>query len=308
MVTKQQLLVDGIFLLDKATGITSNKALQQIKRIFNAKKAGHTGSLDPLATGVLPICFGEGTKFASYLLAADKHYQVTAKLGITTDTGDADGKILATTPLPSDYNRENLQAILARFCGEIAQLPPMYSALKHQGQPLYKLARKGIVIERQPRLITIYQIKLVSMQAEYITLQVHCSKGTYIRTLIEDLGTVLGCGAHVVSLRRLQLGNYKETEAMTIEALVTCLAKKQKPPEDLLLSIDSALVTLPTMLVSELTATNLIHGKQVIVTKPEHYGLVKLYINSNGKFLGIGEVMNNGMIISKRLINTTKLI
>lgn len=297
--------IDGVFLLDKPTGITSNKALQQVKHLFKAKKAGHTGNLDPLASGVLPICFGEATKFAGYLLNADKSYNVTAKLGVTTDTGDADGKIIATTGVPT-LEIEQLQQILQNFCGEIQQLPPMYSALKHQGQPLYKLARKGIEIEREIRLITIYKIELLNFHSEYINLNVHCSKGTYIRTLIEDIGKVLGCGAHVIELRRTQVGHYMIEDATTIEVLQEHLLDEQCMIDNLLLSVDSALTDWPEVIISDFAAVCLVKGQQIAAKNAPSYGLVRLKTEHNAKFLGLGESIGGGMIAPKRLINTTK--
>lgn len=200
-------IIDGVLLLDKACGVSSNRALQQVKRLYNAAKAGHTGSLDPLASGVLPICFGKATKLATTLLNADKTYLVSAQLGVATDSGDAEGAVIATNPVPNLSDTELLEQI-AKFKGAGTQVPSMFSALKHKGQPLYKLARKNIVVERAPRNIFIYEYDLISRTAETITCQIKCSKGTYIRTLIEDLGNKLGCGAHVTSLRRLQAGPF----------------------------------------------------------------------------------------------------
>lgn len=213
-------IVNGILVIDKPKGISSNSALQKVKRLYNAKKAGHTGSLDPLATGVLPICFGNSTKMAEKLLMADKKYIARAQLGITTETGDAEGDIVATkeVALPGDQEIAN---IINAFKGEQQQVPSMYSALKHNGTPLYKLARQGIVVERQPRAITIYNLEIVAIDRENNTLDlsVHCSKGTYIRTLVEDIGNKLGCGAHVAELKRTSAANFNLQESYSIEQL-----------------------------------------------------------------------------------------
>ncbi len=212
-------LIDGVLVLDKPLGITSNRALQQVKHLFQAAKAGHTGSLDPLATGVLPICFGKSTKIAQSLLDADKTYVVTAKLGVVTDTSDAEGQIISEHAVPEFSQQQILQAI-AKFTGSIQQVPSMFSALKHKGQPLYKLARKGLVIERPPRNITVYQFLLLEQTHDTLTCEIKCSKGTYIRTLIDDLGKELGCGAHVSALRRTQAGPYSIDQAVPLEQLL----------------------------------------------------------------------------------------
>ena len=209
--------VHGIILLDKPGGITSNDALQQVKRIYNAAKAGHTGALDPLATGMLPICFGEATKFSQFLLDADKRYQVTARLGVRTDTSDSEGSVDSVRPV--DVNEDQLAQALDKFRGDIMQVPSMFSALKHQGRPLYEYAREGIEIEREARPITIYSLELKAFSGEEISLEVHCSKGTYIRSLIDDLGELLGCGAHVIQLRRTQVASYPNDKMLNLEKL-----------------------------------------------------------------------------------------
>lgn len=211
---KQQ--IDGVIILDKAVGITSNRALQQLKRLLNAKKAGHTGSLDPLASGVLPICFGKATKFAQLLLDADKVYVVTAKLGVTTDSGDSMGNVIAEAPVPS-FTLEQINAATQTFMGAGKQIPSMFSALKHKGQPLYKLARKNITVDRPARDIFVYAYDVLDFNGEFLTCRIKCSKGTYIRTLIEDLGKLLGCGAHVTALRRTQAGSFTLAQATLFE-------------------------------------------------------------------------------------------
>src|SRR5579862_9142002 len=210
--------IHGILLLDKPLGMTSNAALQKVKRLFNAKKAGHTGSLDPLATGMLPICFGEATKFSQFLLESDKCYQVEAKLGVKTRTGDAEGEVIAVKPV-MDLTCERLEAVLSQFVGQIQQIPPMYSALKIQGKPLYELARQGIEIPREARSVQIYRLQLIDFQAETLKFEVQCSKGTYVRTLVEDIGELLGCGAHVSALRRTVVLPYNEIKMYTLDAL-----------------------------------------------------------------------------------------
>jgi len=210
--------VDGILLLDKPLHLSSNQALQKVKHLFQAKKAGHTGSLDPLATGMLPLCFGKATKLAQGLLGVDKKYVVTAKLGEMTTTGDAEGDVIETKPVPA-VTIEALQAVLMRFTGEIQQTPPMYSAVKMGGKPLYELARQGITVERQSRPVTIYVISLKELALPFVTLEVHCSKGTYIRTLVEDIGRALGCGAYVTALRRTVVGNFLEDSMLTLDQL-----------------------------------------------------------------------------------------
>jgi tRNA pseudouridine55 synthase len=211
-------MINGILLLDKPLYLTSNRVLQRVKRLFGAKKAGHTGSLDPLATGMLPICFGKATKCAQYLLDSDKYYRVSAKLGVTTRTGDAEGDILKERPIPS-FTEASLMEVLSAFTGTISQTPPMYSAIKHQGKPLYLLARKGLVIERKAREVKIHALKLEGWDSEHLHLYVHCSKGTYIRTLVEDIGEVLQCGAHVSALRRLAVAPYQEENMVSLATL-----------------------------------------------------------------------------------------
>ncbi len=210
--------LNGILVLDKPQGLTSNGCLQEVKRLFEANKAGHTGSLDPLATGVLPLCFGEATKISQFLLNSDKRYRTKFKLGIRTDTGDSQGQVIGQ----QDNNQVDIKEVeraLKQFVGDIEQIPPMYSALKHKGQPLYKLAREGIQIERKPRPITIYNIELLGLHGTELELDISCSKGTYIRTIADDLGEVLGCGAHVIALRRLQAGAFIEQDSVSIELL-----------------------------------------------------------------------------------------
>lgn len=218
--------IDGIVLLDKATGMSSNFALQRVKRFFNANKAGHTGALDPLATGMLPVCLGEATKFSQHLLDSDKRYLVTAKLGQRTDTSDSDGEVVQTRPL--EFTEAQLMSALEHFRGDTLQVPSMYSALKYQGQPLYKYAREGIEVPREARPITVFELNFIGLEGDELTLDIHCSKGTYIRTIIDDLGEMLGCGAHVIMLRRTQVAHYPYDKMVTLEQLEALVAKAQE--------------------------------------------------------------------------------
>lgn len=293
--------IDGVLLLDKPIGITSNKSLQIAKRLFNASKAGHTGSLDPLATGMLPLCFGEATKFSQMLLDADKRYRVIAKLGITTTTGDAEGEVIEVRQPPAISSSE-LLAILQNFRGAIEQVPPMYSALKHQGQPLYKLARQGIHIERKARLITIHDLELEHFTQDSFTLMVHCSKGTYIRSLVEDIGTALGCGAHITYLRRLTVAAYQEQQMITLESLQNLL---QNGGIDSLLKCLlpawSMLEAWPNIHLSETASHDIRQGKLISLEQPATPGWVRLTAY-NGEFLGIAEILTEGILKPRRLV------
>lgn len=294
--------IDGILLLDKPIGITSNAALQSIKRLFGARKAGHTGSLDPLASGMLPICFGETTKFSQYLLDADKHYQVTAKLGICTTTGDAEGDII-TQRDPGHITEQALAEVLANFRGEVDQVPSMYSALKYQGQPLYKLARQGITVEREPRKVKIYELILQGRTQDALTLKVHCSKGTYVRTLVEDIGQALNCGAHVTALRRFGVGHYNAARMISPDALVQMRESGGHAELDTqLLSIETLVEQWSDVRLSKTTAHYVRRGQAVWVPHAPTQGWVKLS-DEEGKFLGIGEILSDGKIAPRRLIN-----
>lgn len=298
IIKQPRLSINGILLLDKPIGITSNAALQRVKQLLRASKAGHTGSLDPLASGMLPLCFGHATKVSQFLLAADKRYEVTAKLGVKTTTGDAEGEVIETC---SDFsvNREQLQVVLNRFVGLIQQVPSMYSALKHQGQPLYKLARQGITIERAARDIHIYEIELLDLQTDQFTLRVHCSKGTYVRTLIEDIGEQLDCGGHVTGLRRLSVGVYQPDQMVTFEDIDKALIKNDIKP--LLLPIESGLLHLPDVHLSTSSAFYFTRGQGVFLSKINHLGLVRVYDQAQ-KFLGVGEISEEGKVLPKRLM------
>jgi tRNA pseudouridine55 synthase len=292
--------VNGILLLDKPSGITSNAALQQVKRLYFARKAGHTGSLDPLASGVLPICMGEATKVSAFLLDADKRYRVRCQLGVRTATGDAEGEIVASRAVDR-YSRAQLESVLDQFRGSIEQIPPMYSALKHQGQRLYKLARQGVEVERQPRPVEIYALLLTGLGDDWIDIDVHCSKGTYVRTLVEDIGERLGCGAHVSELRRTGVGPYDETGLVTITTLEELKQSDLAAMDGLLLPIESALTQWPGVELSNDAAFYLQQGQPVLVPRAPTSGWVRLYERDH-TFLGMGEILDDGRVAPRRLM------
>lgn len=295
--------VSGILLLDKPRGVTSNEALQQVKRLYKAAKAGHTGSLDPLATGLLPLCLGGATKFSSFLLDADKRYRVRVRLGVTTTTADAEGEVVSTAPADG-VGEQDLRQALKRFLGPIEQLPPMFSAVKHKGERLYKLARQGIEVERTPRTVHIFDIELLGFEPPELEMDVHCSKGTYVRTLAEDLGKVLGCGGHVAGLRRTGVGPYIEQETRFVT-----IAEVERIAEDegfdvldgLLLPLESALGHWPQVRLSEDAAFYLRQGQAVLVPQAPTEGLVRLYDPSK-KFIGVGCILDDGKVQPKRLL------
>ncbi len=294
--------VNGILLLDKPSGITSNDALQQVKRLYFAKKAGHTGSLDPLASGVLPICMGEATKVSAFLLDSDKRYKVRCQLGIRTATADAEGEVLETRPV-GDYSAAQVEAVLEEFRGSIEQTPPMYSALKHQGQRLYKLARQGVEVERQPRPVEIYELSLGSQGEDWLEISVHCSKGTYVRTLAEDIGNRLGCGAHVTALRRTAVGPYRDDGLVTLERLKELKETNMPAMDELLLPIESALSQWPDIDLSTDAAFYLQQGQPVLVPHAPTSGWVRLY-EGNRSFLGMGEILDDGRVAPRRLMKS----
>jgi tRNA pseudouridine55 synthase len=292
--------INGILLLDKPIGMSSNAILQQVKRLYNAQKAGHTGSLDPLATGMLPLCFGEATKLSQYLLDADKHYQVTGTLGIKTTTADAEGAIISERPV--DVTAQQLQEVLKQFRGAITQIPSMYSALKFQGKPLYELARQGIEIERAARAVRIDNLELLEFTSPLMTLDVKCSKGTYVRNLVEDIGEALSCGAHVSQLRRLSAGFYKSNQMVSIEQ-ITALAEKQDfaALDALLLPLESVIDHLPRIELPPVAAFQLQQGNSVQVFKTEAQGLVRI-TDLNQNLIGIGEITEDGLLAPQRLL------
>lgn len=292
--------LDGVLLLDKSLGASSNDALQAARRLFNAEKAGHTGTLDPLATGLLPLCFGEATKFSSALLDADKRYVATVRLGITTDTADAEGSVLAERPV--NANREDVIAVLPLFQGQIEQIPPMYSALKRDGKPLYAYAREGIEVERAPRSVQVYQIRLLEWHGEAFVFEVHCSKGTYVRTLAADIGEKLGCGAHLTALRRVGIGALDVTQAHTMKALEALDA----PVRDaLLLPPDALLATLSCAHLTECDALKMRHGQAVRWVAPggERF---RVYDQCQ-QFMGVARMTPDGWLQPYRLLSSTNV-
>ena len=294
--------VHGVFLLDKPQGMSSNDIMQKVKRLFQANKAGHTGALDPLATGMLPICLGEATKFSQFLLDSDKRYFVTAKLGERTDTSDAEGQVVETREV--NVLEEDILAALPQFRGDILQVPTMFSALKHNGKPLYEYARQGITVEREARPITIFELTFIEYNAPYLSLEVHCSKGTYIRTLVDDLGEVLGCGAHVSVLRRLEVADYPVKEMMPIEEL-QLLAESfpQQELDRLLLPMDTAVASLAALNLTESQTKAVKFGQRVKFENSEQiYGLVRLFSNTQ-QFLGVAEITSDNVIRPNRMIN-----
>jgi len=288
--------INGILLLDKPLGFSSNQALQKIKWLLQAAKAGHTGTLDPLATGLLPLCFGEATKFAHYLTDADKTYIATIKLGATTTTGDAEGEVLATHEV--NVSQIDFEKACRLFVGEISQTPPMYSALKFEGKALYEYARAGVEIERKSRLVTIHSIEVNAFAGDVATITVTCSKGTYIRTLAEDIGKTLGCGAHLIGLRRTATANYLIAQAMTLEQFEAMSAEERMaclaPP-------DTAVLDLPAITLDADSAFYLMQGQAVWRSGEVPQGLLRLY-DEQQHFLGLGEQQTDGKIAPKRLM------
>ncbi|HEX4869107.1 MAG TPA: tRNA pseudouridine(55) synthase TruB [Moraxellaceae bacterium] len=293
--------VDGILLLDKPQGLTSNQALQRVRHLYQADKAGHTGSLDPLATGLLPICLGEASKFTQYLLEADKVYRTRIRLGVKTATGDAEGDVIATAPVPA-LDAAAIEAVLARFRGAIDQVPSMFSALKRDGRPLYELARQGIEVEREARRVTIHRLDLIGASADEWELEAHVSKGTYIRSLAEDIGEVLGCGAHVTLLRRLSLGPFQAPAMVTLAQVEAALEQGGQAAIDaLLLPAWAGLADWPRVELSESAAYYLLQGQPVRVAGAPRDGAV-LVFEAGGRFLGIGEMDDEARVAPKRLI------
>lgn len=293
--------IHGVFLLDKPQGMSSNDIMQKVKRIFQANKAGHTGALDPLATGMLPICLGEATKFSQFLLDADKRYLVTAKLGERTDTSDAEGQIVETRDVK--VKTSEILTVLEQFRGDILQVPTMFSALKYNGKPLYEYARQGITVEREARPITIFELNFIEYNAPYLTLEVHCSKGTYIRTLVDDLGEVLGCGAHVTMLRRTAVADYPTEKMLDWHALQS-LAEQQDLAllDALLLPMDTAVAKLPALTLNENQTQGIGFGQRVKFDNPNRLqGQVRLFSHEN-RFLGVAVIDENNVIRPQRLV------
>ena len=291
--------VNGILALDKPIGMGSNEVLQQVKRLYHARKAGHTGSLDRLASGLLPICFGEATKLSTYLLNADKHYVATFRLGVATSTGDAEGEIVSRRPVPV-FSASALEHAVARFRGEIDQIPPMHSALKHKGKRLYQLAHDGIVVEREPRRITIHRFDVLHAEGERMEVEVLCSKGTYIRTLAEDLGEALGCGASVEALRRIGAGPFTAEDMTDLAALKSLAAEDPRALDTLLRPMEEAVSQWPRVSLPEGVAFYLRKGQPVLVPHSPTDGWVRIHAERAG-FIGVGEVLDDGRIAPRRL-------
>lgn len=291
--------IHGILLLDKPLNWSSNDALQKVKRIFNAAKAGHTGSLDPLASGMLPICLGEATKISAYLLDADKTYRFKCALGKKTTTGDAEGEVTQTRP-HEHITGADVERLLPQFTGDLMQIPPMYSALKKDGKRLYQLAREGIEVERKPRPITIYKLELLAFQSGEMELFATCSKGTYVRTLAEDMGEILGCGAYVTELRRTSVGPYAGQDMMTMEQLQELAERGEAALDAKILTLDTGLMNWPAVELDANSAFYMKQGQPILVAKSPVSGLVRLYDQS--RFIGIGEIQDDGKVAPRRLM------
>lgn len=294
---RAQYPVDGVLLLDKPRGYTSNQALQRAKRLLAASKAGHTGSLDPIATGVLPLCFGEATKLSQFLLDADKRYRAVFQLGVTTTTFDSEGEVLNARPVAVD--RRSLERVLADFRGEIEQIPPMYSALKRDGRPLYEWARNGVEIERTPRRVRISELTLRSFVGNRLEVDIACSKGTYVRSLAHDIGERLGCGAHIAELRRLAVGDLGADHAVTLEALEGMPDPQTRARS--LLPADRVLVAIPDVHLTTLATHYLLRGQPVSARHGHGPGWVRLY-DAQDRFLGMGQVLDDGRVAPRRLM------
>ncbi|EEG85219.1 MULTISPECIES: tRNA pseudouridine(55) synthase TruB [Proteus] len=299
--------INGVLLLDKPQDISSNDALQKVRRMFNASKAGHTGALDPLATGMLPICLGEATKFSQFLLDSDKRYRVIARLGQRTDTSDAHGEIIQERPV--QFTQQVLDDALDSFRGETLQVPSMYSALKHQGKPLYEYARQGIEVEREARPITVYELQFIRWEGDELELEIHCSKGTYIRTIIDDLGEKLQCGAHVIFLRRLEVADYPKERMVTLEQLSAMKENAQTAQEDpfaaldaLLLPMDTAVAHFPAVNLTTIIAGYLKLGQPVRVNHDINEGeWVRVTEGDEKKFIGLA-IIKDGLVAPKRVV------
>lgn len=298
-------LLNGILVLDKPPGRTSNAVLQQVKALYFAAKAGHTGSLDPLATGVLPLCFGEATKFSGFLLESDKCYAATVSLGANTNTGDSDGEVL-TRADAGQIDEAAVEAVLPRFRGKIKQVPPMVSALKYHGRPLYELAREGVEVEREPREINIYELQLLAFRpgrTAEIDLAIRCSKGTYVRTIAEDIGAVLGSGGHVTRLHRSNVGPFSDIDAVSLDRLEAMRQQSSFSELDALLQpVSTAVGQFPSIELTESSAFYLRQGRAVSTPGLPDAGLVALN-ETGGGFLGVGEVLDDGRVTPRRLLN-----
>jgi tRNA pseudouridine55 synthase len=307
--TRKGRPLNGVLLLDKATGHSSNDMLQKVKRLYGAQKAGHTGALDPLATGMLPICLGEATKFSQYLLESDKRYRVIAKLGERTDTSDSDGDVVQTRDIA--FTQETLLEKLEFFRGKTMQVPSMFSALKHQGKPLYHYARQGITIERDAREINVFELLFIRHEGDELELEIHVSKGTYIRTIIDDLGEMLGCGAHITMLRRLEVATYPQDKMISLSELQKLFDKATEEEispavylDPLLLPMDSPVKHFPIVHISDELTVNVLHGNAVTVdvTGFNEGDLVRMTVDDEPRFIGMGVIDSQGRVQPKRII------
>lgn len=295
--------IDGILILDKPMGLSSNQALQQLRRLYRARKAGHCGSLDPLASGVLPVCLGQATKFSSYLLGAHKTYRACCRLGQTTTTGDAEGEVIDRRPVAVDP--QQLTRVLQQFVGQIEQVPPMYSALKHQGRRLYQLAREGKEVEREPRRVEIFELELLAFEGDSLEIEVCCSKGTYIRTLAEDIGKSLGCGAYLTALRRTAVDSLQEKNSFTLARLQQIASQDISLLDPLLLPVSAALTQFTELQLDADECLDISHGKRIKLREFPGAGLYRL-VSSDGAFIGLGEVGLDAELAAKRLMNTAR--
>jgi tRNA pseudouridine55 synthase len=296
--------VNGILVIDKPLGLTSNGILQQVKRLYGAAKAGHTGALDPLATGVLPLCFGEATKFSQTMLDSDKAYIATARLGERTETGDSEGSVVETRPVPEGLNADILEPLLDRFRGDIQQVPSMYSALKHQGRPLYEYARQGIEIERPARPVTIYSLELLAIRDNEMDIAVKCTKGTYIRSLVEDIGEAIGCGAHVIALRRTLAAGFTLADAHDVPGM-EAMRERDESLDGLLVAPDAALSMFPEHRLSGPVLVSILNGQAVRIEEQLEQGYVRVYGNQD--FVGLAEAFPDSegtQLVPKRLVKT----
>lgn len=301
---KTRVPIHGVFLLDKSAGHSSNDVLIKAKRLLNAQKAGHTGTLDPFATGLLPLCFGEATKFAQDLLDADKTYETVIHLGVTTTTGDTEGDVMETRSV--DIMPGQIESVLEQFRGEIDQIPPMYSALKRDGKPLYEYARAGVTLEREARRVTIHTLEFLEYRAPYLNLRVKCSKGTYIRVLGQDIGAMLGCGAHLQALRRTQVGVLSIQHAVTLDRLTDTSESERA---QLLAPVDALLSSFPPVMLPDEMAKRFLHGQRLALAKegfmlPHEKGRVRVYRETDNSLLGTAQLMEFGVLAPERLIAT----
>lgn len=301
--------VNGILVIDKPQGVTSNGILQQVKRLYGAAKAGHTGALDPLATGVLPLCFGEATKFSQMMLDSDKAYIATARLGVRTETGDSEGAVVKEKPVPSDLTAETLEPVLAQFRGDIQQVPSMYSALKHKGRPLYEYAREGIEVERPARPVTIFELTLLDVRDGELDMAVSCTKGTYIRSLVEDIGEALGCGAHVTALRRTMASGFTLADTNKVPDLEE-KRERGESLDGLLVAPDAALSMFPEVALGSASLVSILNGQPVRISNQLQQGFVRLYASDgeSGGFVGLAEAFPDGEVtklVPRRLVKSS---